>query len=154
MAKQAGDFFIEGTMDDLTYYKIDGKYYVRMKSSLTGKKFWKNKAFEGSRKSAMLLGKASGIASLFYRSYPKKKKYKGLFNTMVGKVKLWLRDGKSEEEMMFLLQAFYAVTTVKPQRKKCAIAKKQIVSKLRHQDLFVIPAYDYKKKKPHFFLKE
>jgi hypothetical protein len=44
MAKQAGDIFITGTIDDLCFYKMDGAYYVRLKSSLTGKKFWKNKA--------------------------------------------------------------------------------------------------------------
>jgi hypothetical protein len=155
MAKQAGDIFIEGTIDDLSFYKMDGKYYVRMKSSLTGKKFWKHKAFEGSRKSAELLGRASKIASSFYRSYPKEKKHKGLFNEIVGKAKLWFKDGKDEEEVMLLLQGFYPVMTISSKRKKKISAKKSIVSRWQHKGLFVIPHYEYKKKKPFlFFMKE
>jgi hypothetical protein len=37
MAKQIGDIKITGTYDNVTYYKMDGEYYARSKSSLTGK---------------------------------------------------------------------------------------------------------------------
>jgi hypothetical protein len=37
MAKQVDDIKITGTYDDVTNYKMDGQYYARMKSSLTGK---------------------------------------------------------------------------------------------------------------------
>lgn len=141
MAKQAGDYFIEGTIDDLTFYKMEGKYYVRMKSSLTGKKFWKHKAFEGSRKSAVLLGKASGIASLFYRGYPKEKKYKGLFNAIVGKAKLWLKDGKCEEEIMLLLQQHYPTRKKENKNKNEIKSSNRIIPLWMHDDLFVIPYY-------------
>jgi hypothetical protein len=103
----------------------------------------------------VLLGKASGIASLFYKNYPGEKKYKGLFNEIVGRVKLWLKNEKSEEEVMLLLKEYYPVIIVKPERKKKIKTKSVIVSRRWYKDLFVIPAYDYKRKKTClYFLKE
>jgi len=67
MAKQAGSVFIEGCFDDLTFYKMDGKYYVRMKSSLSSRKFWKNKAFERSRQSCKRFAEGNKLASKLYR---------------------------------------------------------------------------------------
>ena len=139
MAKQAGDIFIEGTIDDLTYYKMYGKYYVRMKSSLTGKRFRKDKAFEGSRKSALLLGRASKIASLFYRNYPKEKKARGLFNEMTGRVRQWLKEDKGKEDVLLLLLHNYTDQTKEPvsyQNKR--ICKKRVVPRWRNDRLIVI----------------
>ena len=65
MAKQA-EGFIVGTIDDITFYKMYGHYYARMKSSLTGKKFWKHRSFEGSRRSCNRFGKGNRLASLVY----------------------------------------------------------------------------------------
>ena len=149
MAKQAGDIKIIGTVDDLCFYKMDEVYYVRMKSSLMGKRFWKDKAFEGSRTSALLLGKASKIASSFYRSFPKEKKYKGLFNEMTGKVKLWLKEGKSEEEALLFLEHHYPVrengaTEVKTINKA---AVTRIVPRWRNDAVFIIPGYNYRRKR-------
>lgn len=38
MARQIGDIIITGTIDDITFYEMDGKGYARHKSSLTGKR--------------------------------------------------------------------------------------------------------------------
>ena len=69
MAKQA-EGFITGTYDDITFYKMEGEYYARMKSSLTGKKFWKHKAFEGSRRSCNRFGRGNQLASIVYNEIP------------------------------------------------------------------------------------
>ena len=69
MAKQA-EGFIVGTFDDITFYKMEGSYYARMKSSLTGKKFWKHKAFEGSRRSCNRFGRGNQLASIVYNEIP------------------------------------------------------------------------------------
>ena len=66
MARQAGNIFIEGIIDDLSFYRMDGKYYVRMKSSLTGVRFWKAKAFERSRESCRRFSKGNKLASKLY----------------------------------------------------------------------------------------
>jgi hypothetical protein len=39
LAGQSGDTMREGTFDGLRFYRLNGKYYVRMKSSFDGKRF-------------------------------------------------------------------------------------------------------------------
>ncbi|HEY0731287.1 MAG TPA: hypothetical protein VGD33_02615 [Chitinophagaceae bacterium] len=100
MAKQAGVIKILGTIDDITFYKMGGIYYARMKSSLTGKRFWQDKAFEGSRRSAIALGKASKLASRLYRTMPKEDKSRALFCKLTGEIKLLIKTEHNEEEIM------------------------------------------------------
>ena len=76
MARLLGDIEYTGTIDGLCFYKMYGSCFVSTKSSLTSKRFWKDKAFEGSRRSCGLLAKASPLASAFYKTYPKKKEEK------------------------------------------------------------------------------
>ena len=97
MAKQVGIIKITGTIDDITFYKMGEEYYARMKSSLTGKRFWKDRAFEGSRKSALALGSASKLASLLYKTLPKEKKGRTVFQKLTGRIKLMLLDSKETE---------------------------------------------------------
>lgn len=98
MAKQAGEFFIEGSFDDLCFYKMDGKYYVRMKSSLSSKKFWKHKAFEGSRRSCERFAEGNRLASKLYRMIEEEKRVYSLFCFLKKKAILLLKEGKSLPE--------------------------------------------------------
>ena len=160
MARQTGDIKFTGRVEHLIFYKMYGDYFVRTKSSLTGRRFWKDKAFEGSRKSCSLLARASSLASLFYKTYPKQKKRRGLFNEMTGRVKLWLKQGKTEQEAMLLLEHYYPVRQkkVKEERKgrkvKTAIVKKK--EKLFTVLLYnSIPLYQRKSKEKKLYpLKE
>jgi hypothetical protein len=62
-----------GTKYGVTVYQLpDGKYYVRMKSSITGKRIKKDPVFEGFRKSSFRMKDASPIASYIYRQLPVK----------------------------------------------------------------------------------
>ena len=97
MAKQVGIIKITGTIDDITFYKMGEEYYARMKSSLTGKRFWKDPAFEGSRKSALALGVASKLASLLYKTLPKERKGRSIFQKLTGRIKLMILDHKETE---------------------------------------------------------
>ena len=125
MARQTGDIKVSGTIEGLSFYKMRGAYFVRTKSSLTGRRFWKEQAFEGSRKSCSLLAKASALTAGFYKTYPKDKKTRGLFNTMTGRVKLWLKEGRTEAQALLLLKKSYPVVQKAPQQKKsCRRAKK------------------------------
>lgn len=100
MAKQVGIIKITGTIDDITFYKMGEEYYARMKSSLTGKRFWKDRAFEGSRKSALALGSASKLASLLYKTLPKEKKGRPVFQKLTGRIKLMLLDSQETEAII------------------------------------------------------
>ena len=99
MAKQEGILKITGTIDDITFYKMGEHYYARMKSSLTGKRFWKDKAFARSRNSALEMGKASPIASRLYRTFDTSVKSRSLFCKLTGEVKLLLKAGHTLEEI-------------------------------------------------------
>ncbi|WP_410966294.1 hypothetical protein, partial [Salmonella sp. SAL4449] len=67
MAKQAGDIKITGTIEDITFYRMVGRYYARMKSSLTGQRVKKDTAFAGTMRSAARLALGSQLASKTYR---------------------------------------------------------------------------------------
>ena len=99
MAKQVEGFLV-GTYDDITFYKMEGNYYARMKSSLTGKKFWKHKAFEGSRRSCNRFGKGNQLASKVYKEIPEAKRVYALFCTMKRIAIAMLKAGKEEEQVI------------------------------------------------------
>jgi len=141
MARLMGDIKFTGTIEGLCFYKMYGEYFVRTKSSLSAKRFWKEKAFEGSRKSCSLLASASRIASLFYKSYPKEKKTKGLFNQMTGKVKLWLREEKTEEEALLLLNKNYPVKSKSKDEKSTPVKVKKAIQPKKEHGLFTIDIY-------------
>jgi len=106
MAKQIGDIFITGTYDDLCFYKMDGQYYVRMKSSLTRNRVRKSAAFANTMKSADELGSASVLASRVYRSLAKDKRKVTLYRKMTGMAKLLLNQGESKERITELLKKY------------------------------------------------
>ncbi len=71
MAKQiAGLCFLEGTIDDLTFYKMEGQYYVRVKSSLSSKRVKTSPEFKWTMIYARLLARASKIGSAVYNGLP------------------------------------------------------------------------------------
>jgi hypothetical protein len=63
MGRQREGSRLEGRIGSLVFYQWRGGFYVRSASSLTGKRFRKDKAFEGSRRCAGLFAKASRLAS-------------------------------------------------------------------------------------------
>lgn len=138
MARLIGDYKFTGTVDGLCFYKMYGDYFVRTKSSLTGKRFWKDKAFEGSRRSCGLLAKASALASAFYKTYPKEKRRKGLFNEMTGKAKLWLKEGMSEEEALLLLAQTYPVQQEVIKKEKQLARKVKAITVKKKENLFCV----------------
>jgi len=92
MAKQAGKIFVEGTVDDICFYKMDGKFYARKKSSLSKKRVLTDPRFQNTIAHAQLLGKASAIASKFYRTIEKERHSRELYRSIVGKVMKVLRE--------------------------------------------------------------
>ena len=81
-----------GTKYGVTVYQLpDGKYYVRMKSSITGERIKKEPAFKGFRKSSGRMSEASPIASFVYQQLPVKNY--PLYREMTGKAVLWLKEG-------------------------------------------------------------
>jgi hypothetical protein len=78
---------------------MEGKYYVRKKSSLTGKRVKKDKKFRLTMIYAGILAQASRIASSVYRQIPKEEREHPYFRTLTGMAQKLLRKGISAEEV-------------------------------------------------------
>ncbi|WP_194774681.1 hypothetical protein [Pararhodonellum marinum] len=63
MARQSGGLQLEGTIGNMIFYKMKGKYYVRSKGAPSKAKLKKGKAFENSRRVSAEFGHASKVAS-------------------------------------------------------------------------------------------
>lgn len=104
MAKQIGPFKLQGCYDNICFYKMDGQYYARTKSSLDSKRVKKDPIFRKTMQHAALLGRASKLAALVYRDLPQQKKEPGLYKKLTGQAMRMLREGKIEKEVLELLQ--------------------------------------------------
>jgi hypothetical protein len=103
MAKQVGDIIIVGTIDDITFYIMEGKGYARKKSRLTGKRVKKDPKFKRTMQSAQRLGRGSQMASKVYRSLPRAEQVYALYKELKSMAIRTLKEGKSEAEVMELL---------------------------------------------------
>lgn len=96
MAKQAGLIKITGTIDNITFYEMNGNFYCRMKSSLTKRRFMTDPAFANSRRNARWFGEASKSASRIYRQLPFQQRGHGVFPALVGRIYKMKRQGMQE----------------------------------------------------------
>jgi hypothetical protein len=103
MARQVGEYRFEGTIDGICFYKMEGEYYARKQSSLTGKKFWKARCFERSRRSCKRLSRGSQLAAKVYNSFQKQK---GMYAALKSKAIALLKKNTSEEKVMRKLLKF------------------------------------------------
>jgi hypothetical protein len=104
MARQVGDIIIVGTIDDITFYKMEGEGYARKKSRLTGKRVKKDPKFKRSMQSAHRMGRGSKLASKVYRSLPKTEQAYALYKELKRLAVLALKEGVREAEVLVLLE--------------------------------------------------
>ena len=104
MARQIGDIILVGTIDDITFYEMEGKGYARSKSSLTGQRVKRDPRFQRTMQSAHRLGRGSQLASKVYRSLPREEQVYALFKELRRIAVLALKEGKGEKGIMMLLQ--------------------------------------------------
>ena len=103
MARQAGPLYLTGTIDDITFYKMEGEYFARKKSSLDRRQFRTDPRFARSRQAAHTFGEASQLASAIYGQLPKEARGKGVVNRLTGQVGKLLRKGHTPEEVKTIL---------------------------------------------------
>ena len=104
MAKQTGEFKITGTIDDVTYYQMEGQYYARKKSCLKGERVKRDPRFKRTMQSARRFGRGNQLASKVYRSLPRQEQVYTLFKELKRIAILAIKEKKSEEEVMLLLK--------------------------------------------------
>jgi hypothetical protein len=109
MARQAGKIKIEGrTFGRLVFYKMNGGYYARTKSSLTGKRVKKDPRFQSTMRSAGFLGRASKLGSAIYKALPKEKRQFWMYRAFTGEAMMMIKQGMMEEEIKELMMKRYA----------------------------------------------
>lgn len=104
MAKQAGILKMTGTVGNICFYKLEGQYYVRRKSSLSGKRVKNDPAFRETMRYAALLGKAARIASGIYKTLAAGQKREWPYRKLTGQVMQLLRQGTAETTIIELLK--------------------------------------------------
>jgi hypothetical protein len=97
MARQVGEYRFEGTVDGICFYKMEGEYYARKVSSLTGKRFRKAACFEGSRRSCERLSRGSQLAAIVYTRF---RKQQGMYAALKSKAIWLLKKNTSEEKVI------------------------------------------------------
>ena len=100
-----------GTVGGATFYQMNGKQYVRAKSSLTRKRVLKDKAFENTRKCAADLGKAAQIGSVIYQALPREIKVQWMYRAITGEAASMLYEDITEEEVEEFLWKKYIIDT-------------------------------------------
>ncbi|HEY0608895.1 MAG TPA: hypothetical protein VGD35_04545 [Chitinophaga sp.] len=99
MSKQRGPVYYTGTIDGICYYKMNGKYYARRKSTLSRKRVRRDPTFARTRRNAELLGQASRVAAGVYRLLPRVQKKLDLYRAMTGQAMEMFKKGASEVEV-------------------------------------------------------
>jgi len=107
MAKQTGPIKITGTIGNICFYEMDGKFYARLKSSLTGKRVKKDPRFRLTMVYADLLVQASKLASCCYRSLPEEERAHPMYRALTGLAMKMLKAGMDPEEIAIHLNGVY-----------------------------------------------
>jgi hypothetical protein len=96
-----------GTRDNVTIYLMNGEYFIRSKSSLTGKRVKRDPAFARTMEYAGWLKKASVIASLVYRQIPENGRVYKQYRELVGKAMGLLKERLDVDAVLIVLEAAY-----------------------------------------------
>ena len=108
MAKLSGNIKFRGTIDNLCFYQMHGKSFLRMKSSLTGKRVRSDPKFRPLMEHAKILSRASTIASFAYQALPKEFRKLWMFRAFTGEATQLLKAGKMDKEAKDILWKTYA----------------------------------------------
>jgi hypothetical protein len=107
MAEVFAPFPIERTMCNLTFYVIEGRNFVRKKSSLTRRRVLYSPHFKNTRHFAGLMGNASKIGSHVYNALPEYWRQGWMYRSFTGEAYTMLKKGKKEEEIQQVLYKQY-----------------------------------------------
>ena len=99
MAEVFAPFIINRTIRNLTFYCMEGRNFVRKKSSLTRRKVLHSPRFERTRHYASLMGEASKIGSFLYHALPAHWRQSWMYRSFTGEAFTMLKKGKEEWEI-------------------------------------------------------
>jgi hypothetical protein len=99
MAEAFPPFPIERTIGNLTFYIMEGRNFVRKKSSLTRRKVLYSPQFKNTRHFAGLMAKASKIASCVYNALPDYWRQGWMYRSFTGEAYKMIKAGRKEAEI-------------------------------------------------------
>jgi hypothetical protein len=99
MAEVFAPFIINRTIRNLTFYYMEGRNFVRKKSSLTRRKVLYSPRFERTRHYAALMGQASKIGSFLYNALPVHWRQSWMYRSFTGEAYTMLKKKKEEREI-------------------------------------------------------
>jgi hypothetical protein len=115
MAEVFAPFPIQGTMCNLTFYMMEGRNFVRTKSSLTRRKVLHSPQFKNTRHHASVMAKASKIGSAVYKALPAYWRQGWMYRSFTGEAYTLLKAGKKEEDIQQGLMQRYVEPIVNKQ---------------------------------------
>jgi hypothetical protein len=121
MAKQISHIKATGTVcGDINFYKdVDWGFLVRMLPGVDSKRFCKDPAFEGSRRSAERFALGNIMSSIIYRFIPVKRRYPRLFTQLRRIAIAFLKQGSEKGEV------FSALFTFLTEQKRISLSQEQ-----------------------------
>lgn len=99
MAEAFPPFPIERTMGNLTFYIMEGRNFVRKKSSLTRRKVLYSPQFKSTRHFAGLMAKASKIGSHVYNALPQYWRQGWMYRSFTGEAYKMIKAGRREAQI-------------------------------------------------------
>jgi hypothetical protein len=105
MARQTGPILFEGTISIVTGYQMNGKHYLKMKSSISRKRVLQDLQFKNTRRYAAWFGQASSIAKQVYHEVPlENRSQHGLWYPLRKKAESLVRKELPRSEIIRLLK--------------------------------------------------
>jgi len=108
MAKQEGPFFLNRTIGNLCFYYMEGQYYARKKSSLTGKRVKTSPRFRRTMEYAQMMGCSSKIGSAVFKALPGRFKESWMYRAFVGEAMGMFKQQMTYKEVYDVLWERYA----------------------------------------------
>lgn len=104
MARQCGPLRIIGSFNGICFYRLEGLYYARSKTSLCRQRFREDSCFQRSRESCQRFAKGNRMASFVYRNLKKPHREYPVFCRLKSMAIRLFREGKEEEEVLVILR--------------------------------------------------
>ncbi|HSC38532.1 MAG TPA: hypothetical protein VLD19_11685 [Chitinophagaceae bacterium] len=98
MARQVGPIYLTRTIDGVIFYKMAGKYYVRMAPCFPDIR--RSPRFAGTMQSARRMGRASKIGAYLYAALRIDHKHFGMYRVLVGEAAMLLKTGLEDQEVL------------------------------------------------------
>jgi hypothetical protein len=121
MAEVFAPFIVDRTIGNLTFYVMEGRNFVRKKSSLTRRKVLYAAQFKRTRHYAGIMAKASKIGSLVYNALPEYWRQGWMYRSFTGEAYTMLKAGKPSAEIQQVLLQRYVAPVISKKSKPATI---------------------------------